>query len=77
MKNVPNVPKTKSKAKKVGLAEVITTVGPFANDIATYGIHGLGAFGAGVYSYGAYRAGKAYRDNTKNLKKFMGRGREK
>ena len=77
MKNVPDVPKTKSKAKKVGLAEVITTVGPFASDIATYGIHGLGAFGTGVYGYGAYRLGKSYRAQTKNLHKFMGRGRKK
>lgn len=77
MRNIPKAPKRKMVQKANVLGDIIMQVGPHAGEIADYGIKGLGAFGAGVYAYGAYRAGKAYREGTKNLHKFMGRGRKK
>jgi len=75
MRKIPQAPKRKILKKASAVGDIIMQVGPHASEIADYGIKGLGAFGAGVYGYGAARGIKKFRDAGKNLHKFMGRNR--
>jgi hypothetical protein len=49
------------------------TVGPHADQIASYGAQGLAAFGAGVYGRGLYKKYKETREGFKSMKRYMGR----
>lgn len=75
-RNIPNVSKaakTKLLKKTSAVSDFIMTVGPHADQIASYGTHALGAFGGGVYGRGLYKKYKETREGFKSMKRYMGR----
>ena len=72
-RNIPKPAKRKLAQKTSAVGDFIMQVGPHADQIASYGAHGLAAFGAGVYGRGLYKKGKEMREGFKSMKKFMGR----
>ena len=72
-RSIPKPAKTKLLKKTGAVSDFIMTVGPHADQIASYGAQGLAAFGAGVYARGLYKKGKEIKKDFGRMKKFMGR----
>ena len=75
-RKIPDVSKAAKKnmvKKTSAVGDFIMQVGPHADQIASYGTHALGAFGAGVYGRGLYKKYKETREGFKSMKRYMGR----
>lgn len=72
-RSIPKPAKTKLLKKTGAVSDFIMTVGPHADQIASYGAQGLAAFGAGVYGRGLYKKYKETREGFKSMKRYMGR----